>query len=56
MMGVAQYRIATLLALIAAVSAICGLIRWELPGSVIALGVLFGVFVFAEDIWKWLPR
>jgi hypothetical protein len=55
-MKVGKYRIATLLALLAAVAAVCALQRGELIGSVLAIGVLFAIFMFAEDIWQWLPR
>jgi hypothetical protein len=51
-----QFRIATLLVATAAVATFLVLVRFEFPASIIALGILFTVLMFAEDIWKWLPR
>lgn len=53
-----QFRIATASVVVAAVSAVSALIRFPFPSpsKAIALGVLFAIFVFAEDIRCWLPR
>jgi hypothetical protein len=51
-----QFRIATLLLATAAVAAFLVLVRFEFPASIVALGILFSMLVFAGDIWKWLPR
>ena len=51
-----QFRIVTILVATATVAAFLVLMRLEFPASIIALGMLFTFLVFAEDIWKWLPR
>lgn len=51
-----QFSLRTAIVLIAAVSAFVSLYRMEFISVVAGLGVLFTIFVFAEDIWAQLPR
>jgi hypothetical protein len=51
-----QFSLRTAIVLVAAVSAFVSLYRMEFVSIVAGLGALFAIFVFAEDIWRRLPR
>ena len=52
----AQFTLSTLMMLTAVICVLTGLLRWEFPTSLVALSMFFAIIVFAEDIWRWLPR
>ena len=51
-----QFRLKTLVIATVVVGSLAAMSRWELAPILAGLGVLFAVFVFAEDIWPRVPR
>jgi hypothetical protein len=50
-----QFRLKTLVIAMAASASIAAISRWDATSAIVGLGGLFTIFVFAEDIWPWLP-
>jgi hypothetical protein len=51
-----QFNLKTIFAATVLVASIAALFRFDWISVFAALGILFALFVFAEDIWPWLPR
>ena len=51
-----QFRLKTLVIATVVVGSLAAMSRWELAPILAGLGVLFAVFVFAEDIWPRVPQ
>ena len=51
-----RFNLKTMVATTVLVASIAALFRLDWTSVVGGLGMLFALFVFAEDIWPWLPR
>jgi hypothetical protein len=51
-----RFRIKTILALSLLVVAVVSICRLDWVSIIAGAALLFGILVFAEDIWKHLPR
>jgi len=51
-----QFNLKTMVAATVLIASIAALFRLDWTSILGGLGVLFALFVFAEDIWPWLPR